>query len=309
MLNFRLEPITRRLSAAVALAVALVGGLGASSVLAGTLTMYERMAQADVVAHVRIIDGTLRLAECEVLEILKGSYEGKKLFVAFRSDNMNRARWRDRIVFEDGETSLLLLIPALDELGQPKAENRFRLVGGFYGKVDLPKEGAEAYIQAFRRLGEILEMTDIHQIWQAHRRLILETNPYLIETGFAEILKFRLGDSAMVPTLLEFLDSPHDRFRASSMAVLAQIFQKAHRTEEPLGNEDHVVARLLTVAIEDPSPEVRVAAVRALHSYGRPDIVSALEQVARRDPSQDVRYEATLSVYRLSRKNGTDLSP
>ena len=39
------------------------------------------------------------------------------------------------------------------------------------------------------------------------------------------------------------------------------------------------------------------------------ELVSALEQVARQDPSQDVRYEATLSVYRLNRKNETDISP
>jgi hypothetical protein len=303
------ETISRRPAIALALAVLVAGPLVVTSVQAGTLTMYERMAQADLVVHVRIIDGKLRLAECEVLEVLKGSYEAKKLFVAFRADNMSRARWRDRITFEDGATSLLLLVPALDEMGQPKSPDRFRLVGGVYGKVDLPKEGADAYIQAFRRLGEILEMTDIHQIWQAHRKLILETNPYLVETGFAEILKFRLGNEAMVPTLLDYLDSRHDRFRASSMAVLSQIFHRAHRTEQPLGNEDHVVARLLTVAIEDPSPEVRVAAVRALHAYGRPDIVSALERVARQDPSQDVRYEATLSVYRLNRRNGVDLKP
>jgi hypothetical protein len=271
--------------------------------------MYERLAQADLAVHVRTLDGTLRLAECRVLDVLKGSYPADKVFIAFRGDNMMRARWRDRIVFESGQESILLLIPAVDPAGEVKSPELYRLVGGFHGKVDLPKEGAEAYVQAFHRLGEILEMDDIHQIWQAHRGLILETNPYLIETGFAEILKFRLGEPAMVPTLLDYLDSRHDRFRAAALEVLAQVFASAQRTQEPLGNEDHVVARLLTTAIEDPASEVRIAAIRALHAYGRPDIVSALEQMAREDPSQDVRYEATLSVYRLNKDKDKGLSP
>jgi HEAT repeat protein len=109
----------------------------------------------------------------------------------------------------------------------------------------------------------------------------------------------------MVPALLGHLDSRHDRFRESALDVLAQVFQRAHRRDEPVGNEDHVVARLLTTAMEDPTPEVRVAAVRALQSYGRADVVPALRQMAVDDPSQDVRYQATVSVYRLSREPGT----
>ncbi len=70
-----------------------------------------------------------------------------------------------------------------------------------------------------------------------------------------------------------------------------------------------MVARLLTVAVEDPTASVRVAAVKALKAYGRPDIVAALEKVARDDPSQDVRYEATVSAYRLSRSEGPGSNP
>ena len=88
-----------------------------------------------------------------------------------------------------------------------------------------------------------------------------------------------------------------------------QIFRKSRRDQAPLGNEDHVVARLLTVAMEDPAPAVRVAAVQALNAYGRPDVLAALQQVARDDPSQFVRYEATVSVYRLRREEGSPQAP
>ncbi len=279
--------------------------LAAAPAPAAVMSVYERMAQADLVVRARTIDGTLRLAECRVLEVLKGQTDLRSLYVAFRGDNMTRSRWKDRIVFEDGAESVLMLEPVVDSEGDPKALDRFRLVGGYLGKVDLPREGAEAYIQAFRRLGEILALEDIHQIWEAHKGLILEHNPYLVETGFAEILKFRLGDAAMVPSILEHLDSRHDRFREASLMVLSQVFERAHRRDEPVGNEDHVVARLLTAAMEDPVAEVRVAAVRALQAYGRADVVPALRQMAEDDPSQDVRYQATVSVYRLSREHGS----
>jgi len=271
---------------------------------AATRTLYERLAYADLAVHVKVIDGSLRLAECQVLGVLKGSYRGEKLFVGFRGMADNPGYTGPRAAFPDGSESILLLMPSLDAEGQRHGWDRFRLVGGATGKIDLPNEGAPATLDAVRRLAAIQGLTDIHQIWAAQRQLIHENNPYLIEAGFAQILKFRLGNPEMVPTLLEYLDSRDDGFRQSALLVQAQIFRKSQTRGEPLGNEDHVVARLLTVTSEDPTPGVRVAAVQALHAYGRPDVVAALEQVAREDPSQDVRYEATVSAYRLSRGAG-----
>jgi hypothetical protein len=285
------------------LATALAFG-SVESAQAATRTMYERLAYAELAVHVRTIDGSLRLAECQVLGVLKGSYRGEKLFVSFRSIVDNPAGGGPRATFPDGDESILLLMPSVNAEGQPHGFDRFRLVGGIAGKIDLPKEGAPATINAVRRLASIQGLADIHQIWAAQRQLIHENNPYLIEAGFAQILKFRLGNPEMVPTLLEYLDSRDDGFRQAALQVQAQIFRKSQSRGEPLGNEDHVVARLLTVTSEDPTPGVRVAAVQALHAYGRPDIVAALEQVAREDPSQDVRYAATVSAYRLSRGAG-----
>lgn len=297
---------SRRMVAGLALALGLLLPAGLS---ASPDTLYERLAYTDLVVHVRTLDGTLRLAECQVVEVLKGSYERDKLFIAFRADNTQRENFRDRIVFFDEQESILLLTPVRDSLGHPRAPNRFRLVGKLNGKIDLPQEGAQATIDAVRRLSAIQKLTDIHQTWAAYRLLLLETNPILVETGFAQILKFRLGNPELVPTLLEFLDSRDDRFRRAALEVQTQIFRKSRRDEEPLGNEDHVVARLLTVAMEDPTPLVRVAAVQALNAYGRPDVLAALQQVARDDPSQFVRYEATVSVYRLRREEGSAQKP
>jgi hypothetical protein len=271
---------------------------------AAARTLYERLAYADLAVHVRVIDGSLRLAECQVLAVLKGTYTGEKVFIGFRGIPDNPGYLGPRATFPDGSETILLLMPSLDTDGGRHGLNRFRLVGGATGKIDLPNEGAPATLDAVRRLAAIQGLTDIHQIWAAQRQLIHENNPYLIEAGFAQILKFRLGNAEMVPTLLEYLDSRDDGFRQAALQVQAQIFRKSQTRGEPLGNEDHVVARLLTVTSEDPTPDVRVAAVQALHAYGRPDVVAALEQVAREDPSQDVRYEATVSAYRLSRGAG-----
>ena len=289
------------------LLIVLLGPLLAAAATVPVLaapSVYARMAQADLVVHVHIVDGTLRLAECRVVQVLKGKFERPMLYVAFRADNMMRERWRDRIVFENGTDAILLLTSVVDAENQMKAGDRFRLAGGFLGKIDLPREGAQAYVQAVQRLAGILEMGDIHQKWAAHRRLIQETNPYLVEAGFEQILKFRLGNPAMVGVLLDHLESPHDRFRRAALDVLAQVFSRVERHGAPLGNEDHVVARVLTAAMEDPAPAVRVCAVRALHAYGKPDVLAALQEVARSDPSQDVRYQATVSVYKLNRYRG-----
>lgn len=277
---------------------------GSTPAQAESRTLYERLAYADLAVHIRTVDGSLRLAECQVLEVLKGRLTQDTIFIAFRSDNLNRENFRDYLRFDDGKESVLLLEPVRDSLGNIKSADRFRLVGRFQGKIDLPQEGAQATIDAVRRLAAIQELSDIHQIWQAHRDLIHAANPLLVEAGFAQILKFRLGNAEMVPTILEFLNSRDDGFRRAALEVQAQIFRRSQRRDEPLGNEDHVVARLLTVAVEDPASEVRVAAVQALQAYGRPDVLAALQQLARNDPSQDVRYEATVAAYRLQRGDG-----
>lgn len=299
-----------RRGAAVVVAVLAVACLtGAALSAAVRLTVYERMARADLVIRARTVDGALRFADCEVLEVLRGSYPARRIQIAFRLDNMLRLNWDDRIAFDDGVESILLLSPALDAAGEPLGPDRYSLVGGFLGKIDLPPEGFEAYIQAFRRMGEILSLTDIHAAWQAHRELLREHNPYLIETGFNEVLKFRLGNQAMVPVLLDHLESRHDAFRADALAVLAQIFESGHRRGARLDNEDHVVACILTSAISDDNPDVRVRAVQALQAFGRPEILSPLRAVARTDPSQHVRYQASLSLYQMGQSTPPGAQP
>ena len=288
-----------RRAVAVVAGAALLSIAPAAAADAVRLTVFERMARADLVIRARTLDGAMRFADCEVLEVVRGAYPSQRIQIAFRLDNMLRPNWDDRIVFDDGVESILLLAPAIDAAGAPLGPDKFSLVGGFFGKIDLPPEGAEAHIQAFRKMGEILGLTDIHAAWEAYRALLGETNPYLIETGFHEVLKFRLGNQAMVPVLLGHLESRHDAFRGDALGVLAQIFESGKRRGTRLDNEDHVVARILTAAITDDNPDVRVRAVRALQAFGRPEILPPLREVAKDDPSQHVRYQASLSLYQL----------
>jgi len=299
-----------RRGAAVFMAVlAAVCLAGESSSAAVRLTVYERMARADLVIRARTVDGAMRFADCQVLEVLRGEYPTERIQIAFRLDNMLRVNWDDRIAFDDGVESILLLTPAIDAAGEPLGPDKYSLVGGFLGKIDLPPEGAEAYIQAFRRMGQILALPDIHAAWQAHRELLSEHNPYLIETGFHEVLKFRLGNEAMVPVLLDHLESRHDNFRGDALAVLAQIFESGHRHGARLDNEDHVVARILTAAISDDNPDVRVRAVQALQAFGRPEVLPPLRAVAKADPSQHVRYQASLSLYQMGQSAAPGAQP
>ena len=96
--------------------------------------------------------------------------------------------------------------------------------------------------------------------------------------------------------------------RADALAVLAQIFESGRRRDARLDNEDHVVARILTSAISDDNPDVRVRAVRALQAFGRPEILPPLREVARADPSQHVRYQATLTIYEMEQSGQSGAS-
>lgn len=265
------------------------------------LTLYEKPAESDRVVRGRVRRGDLRLAEVEVEEVLKGLYDRPTLLVVFRLDNFTRKAWEEKVVFHNGEPVLLFLNPFEKESGERPHPDRFTLVRGVQGKVDLPAEGAEAILEAVRRFILVQAQADIEQTAQDLRAFLSDPNPLVVEAGLQQVYRLRLGEPGTVRALLPLLGHPVPDFRRGALRVLEQIFEDRPHWGEPLGQEDHAVALVLARAREDEDVEVRAEAVRTLEARGRRDVLAALEQIARDDPTQRVRFQAELAAYELSR--------
>ena len=290
--------------AALGLLVAAAGA-GFTAALAATEelkavppTLYERIASGSLVIRGRVrVSG--KRATVDVLEIMKGSYAASTLQVAYRSDNFNRAPGSPKIEFPEGQESILVLDRERDDRDRLRAEDRWELVGGWRGKIDLPPEGGPALVQAAQKLAWIQAMRNQMDVWNAQRDLLREVNPILVTAGFEEILKFHLGDESLVSSLLTHLDGPRPEFRIQACRVLGQMFGKGRRTGKELPSADLLTSEALARATGDESPDVRAEAIRALRELRSKDLLDPLARIASSDPSQMVRLEAQLGVMEL----------
>jgi hypothetical protein len=292
------RPVSLALTGALALA-------GIAPVRADILetTLYEKPALSDLVVRGKVVRGDLRLAEVEIEEVLKGTYDRSSLFVVFRLDNFTRKSWEEKVLFRNGEPVLLFLVPFEKESGEKPFPDRFSLARGVQGKVDLPAEGAAAILDATRRFVRVQAQTDIEQSRRDLLGFLKDPNPLVVEAGLQEVHRLRLGGVGSVPELLNLLNHPSPGFRHGVLRILGQILAGRAGGQTPLANEDHIVSLVLGHAREDESEEVRIEAVRALETRGKRDVVAVLEQIARTDPRQKVRFQAGLAVYELSRSS------
>ena len=261
-------------------------------------TLWEKTLRAQLVVRVTVLDGDNRLAQMQVDEVIKGAYGGERLRVVFRAQNMERGDWEGKISFAAGEKLILFLKPFVKE-GVVQAPDQFSLVRGYQGREEVPPEGTDAYLQAVRRFVEIHSLESQLAVWDAARGLLSEENPHLVEAGFQQILKFRLGDEELAPEVLELMDDPNVTFRMLAAQSLGQILEDSRRLERPLMGEDHLRDQLLYTAMNDKSEEVRVEAIRALEANADADLLPTLDRIADEDPSQAVRYQAERTIYEI----------
>lgn len=286
---------------AATLLAAVVAGTETARCELIQLTLYEKPAASDLVVRGRVRRGDLRLAEVEIDEVLKGVYDRPSLLIVFRLDNFTRKAWEEKVVFRNGAPVLLFLNPFEKESGERPHPDRFTLVRGVQGKVDLPPEGALAILEAVRRFIRVQAQTDIAQTSQDLRSFLSDLNPLVAEAGLRQVHRLRLATPMSAQALLPLLSHPVPDFRSGALRVLAQVFEDRPRWEEALANEDHAVALVLTRAREDEDVTVRAEAVRTLEARGKRDVLAALERIAREDPTQQVRFQAELAAYQLSR--------
>ena len=243
-----------------------------------------------VIAGTCLAEG--RRAVFQVEEVLKGDVPSSRVVIAYRMQNWERNPGEPKIEFRIGERCLLVLRPEEPADGRPVDEPYFLLAGGPDGKVEVPAEGSEVLLEASRRMVRIQSLPNQSEVWDEHRKLLVDRNPLLVEAGFQEVIKFRLGTQDMLPVLSAFLQDPRDAFRISSLQVLAQFLESCRRREASPPIASEITREVLSVARGDASPEVRAQAIRTLRAAGRADLREVLQQVADKDPSQLVRYEA-----------------
>ena len=120
------------------LGLALVA-LSAPFARAAEPTLYERIALGPLIVH-GACGSIERRAQIDVKEVLKGAYPGSQLWVSYKTENFNRSPGSPRIEFQKDEESILVLEPERDGKRRIKAPDRFVLVSGPQGKIDLPAE-------------------------------------------------------------------------------------------------------------------------------------------------------------------------
>ncbi len=268
-------------------------------------TLYEKIAHSTLAIHGITVSDDVKYAEIHVLEVLKGNFAEEVLQVAFRMDNFERQQGEEKIIFNKGEEVILLLEPVRVRSGRIKDPSLFRLMNRAEGKINLSPESGHLLIDAVKRFIHLQSLQSQLEIWEEHRKLLQEKNPFLIRAGFHEILKFRIANWSQIPILLQFLLGQDVEFKLESARVIAQLFQDKGNATENLEGREEVIRTLIRAARGDKDVRVRVEAIRALSASGAENYQDVLEAISEDDESQLVRYEGQKALYEIKASKKT----
>ena len=261
-------------------------------------TLYELTAHASLVVTARVFSGQVKLAQVDVVEVFRGDgHAGQRLQIAFRDLNLDLGK-QDRVAFADGETEILFLEPEVNWEGVRKGDDRYTLYRGRFGKVQLPREGDEIYLEALRVFASMASQKDHRKLYAQIRGLLGNPNPILAETGLKESLRLDLMERSLLPVVLSYLQDPAPGRRTQSLKLLDSFFHNLKPEEVPDDDASDALSRVLVLARNDPVESVRVAAVQALGSWSGEEVRPTLEAVADQDPAQGVRFEAKVILLR-----------
>jgi hypothetical protein len=282
------------LRTAPVLCLCLLAACGLTSARDAPLNYFEWIAVAPTVVVGESLDNDGKYAEVRVSHVLRGDDEpGSVIRIRVRSAN----RDRDRILHKkgakvkEGESFILLLQRAPTKKG-PAA---YELIRGIDGIRPLPAEGSEALLQALATFVEIQDAKDHQLTWARLREMLEETDTILIDVALEQYLKFRRGDTALLPTVRPLLDHPEPELREQATRLIEQILQRYGGDEvADLGRlKDEIAAR----ARRDAAPSVRIAAIQALGRFEGDTVLTILDEIADDDPDQQVRYFAEALAY------------
>ncbi len=268
------------------------------------LNLFQMIARASLVVHVRVYDGSLRFALVDVLEPLKGEPPASRLRIAFRDFNFDRKPGTEPIVFPKDQEEILFLVPYTEVRQKEKNKDIFTLFLGARGRITVPAEGSGTIFDAIRRLTRISAQDPATQI-ETFTAEIAGDNPYLIEASLEEIARLHAATPALYGRLVRLLESRSPGVRVRALRIISLIF--AFSRQEPGDGEaaDQARASLQAVverARNDGDQEVRVAAVQAIAAWpARSDVEPELRAIAQNDLAQEVRYEAQKALLKGAR--------
>jgi hypothetical protein len=253
------------------------------------MTLYDWMFPAPVVVSGRVLDEAGKLTDVQVGEVFRGEVAaGAVLGVRIKKANRYREDFQSRVKPERGTTYLFLL--KADPPRDPDERVPYLLVRGVDGIREVPAEGAAAYLEAARRFAQLQSINSDELHWHTLGMMLEESNPYLLVTALDEFLKFRRESPELALRGGPLLHHPRPEIRAKALELCGRILTRFPRAEiaDPAALETEIIA----LARRDPSPEVRIAATRALAGLADASVEEVWEEISEDDPDQNVRYTA-----------------
>jgi hypothetical protein len=270
---------------------------------AGEIDLFQMIARAEFVLHVRVREGSVKYAKVDLLRALKGDPPAEQLRIAFRDHNWLRPEGQEEIVFPDGQEEILFLVRNPTRKKKEKNRDILDLYRGAEGRITPPAEGSGIVIEALDTLVGLTRADPLSQI-DGLLELLRTQNLYLLEAALDEIIRLRAATPATYIDLVALLGQPSPRIRARALRSIEQIFASGQVEEVGRGIGPELARSTLGAVIErarnDEEPDIRVRAVAAMAAWpNKTEIESGLAAIAVNDPSQMVRYEAERSLYQL----------
>ncbi len=265
--------------------------MSAHAVAAAEMSIFDWIEIAPTVVSGVAKEQDGKYKRFQVERVLRGeAIAGEPLLVDLKFANRQRDYDVDPrpLELETGTRYVILLEKA------PPAKRRdlpvYRVVRGPRGARELPAEGSRALLDAMERLIEIQDTGDDRATWRFLGAMLEETDPILLETALGQFLKFRRGDTELLPGLRPLLDHPATEIRTRACRLIGQIVLRygAAGIEAEQELRSDVAAR----ARRDEVVAVRVAATEALGSFEGEETREILEEIAAEDADQSVRYVA-----------------
>jgi HEAT repeats len=278
-----------------------VPGLGKGENAPG---FYELTARSELVVLAQVVSGSLKRAQVRVTEVFRGAAQpGQRLEVAFRDFN-NELPKEDRIVFTDGDTEVLFLVPELDLEDKPRGKDRYTLTRGRFGRYILPREGSGVVLEAMREFSRLVALKDHRQLFTRLKDLLYSPNPILADAAMSEVLKLDLMEKSLAQVVMTYYRDPAPKRRIAALRLMGRLFESTPGQDRTPEFQTTTLSPVAVLARNDPDEDVRVTAVDTLGKWGGVDVRETLKEVSRQDPAQAVRYEAQVILLRQGGTRG-----
>ncbi len=274
------------------------------------LDLHQRLGRGAVVV-IATVDAIKGKAYLRVEEVLRGDEASlpKRMAVAYRGVNRGRKVGEDPFDTKVGERAVFILEAWTDSWGESRNVELFRPEGLAKARIPLPREGAEALLEAVRR---IVDYDDSPRRALAEARLVewlSGENRWLIDVALSDAARYSLATADWIPGLLKRSRDVSSARRLLALQAMGEAFSRGrlggpdnvHQEGDGGGMAQSVRDALIQHARADEAFEVRRICVEYLPALGVADLAALLGSIAQDDPHQDVRFAASVALAELRR--------